>query len=237
MNNIVAIAWKELKAYFASPVAYVVTAFFLVINGYLFSLILIGSREATLRYLFQNAAFVLVLTAPILTMRLLAEEQRMGTIELLLTAPIRDWEMVVGKFTGAMALYTVMLALTLIYPVILFSLGGNPDRAPIATGYLAMWLMGGGFLAAGLFFSALTQNQVVAAFLSFVFLLILWVIDAMRQVVTGLLADIFGYLASYGHFAELLKGVVDTKDLIYFVSVIVAFLFLTTRVVETRRWA
>jgi len=161
----------------------------------------------------------------------------MGTIELLLTAPIRDWEMVVGKFTGAMALYTVMLALTLIYPVILFSLGGNPDRAPIATGYLAMWLMGGGFLAAGLFFSALTQNQVVAAFLSFVFLLILWVIDAMRQVVTGLLADIFGYLASYGHFAELLKGVVDTKDLIYFVSVIVAFLFLTTRVVETRRWA
>ncbi|MFQ6057700.1 MAG: ABC transporter permease [Anaerolineae bacterium] len=235
MRNALTIAGKELNTYFVSPVAYVVTAAFLVITGYFFSLIVFYTREASLRGLFHNMAIILLLISPALTMRLLAEEQRMGTIELLLTSPVRDWEVVLGKFLASLTLFAVMLALTLSYPLILKRFG-NPDLGPLLGGYLGILLLGGAFLSVGLFTSSLTQNQIVAAILGFGALLILWLADLPSGFLGASLRGLFDYLALSGHFDDFTKGVIDTQHVIYYLSVIAAFLFLSTRVLETRRW-
>jgi ABC-2 type transport system permease protein len=235
MLNALTIARKELTTYFVSPVAYVVTAFFLVVAGFFFYFILYFSREASLRGLFSNVAIVLLFVGPGLTMRLLAEEQRMGTIELLLTAPVRDWEVVVGKFIASLAFYTFMLALTILYPIILMRFG-NPDIGPILSGYLGMLLLGATFLAAGVLTSSLTQNQVVAFIIAFAILLILWLADVAGNAIGGQVGNILNYLSIVAHFDDFTKGVIDTSHLIYYLSLIAAFLFLATRVMEARRW-
>jgi ABC-2 type transport system permease protein len=235
MLNALTIARKELTTYFVSPVAYVVTAFFLVVAGFFFYFILYFSREASLRGLFSNVAIVLLFVGPGLTMRLLAEEQRMGTIELLLTAPVRDWEVVVGKFIASLAFYTFMLALTILYPIILMRFG-NPDIGPILSGYLGMLLLGATFLAAGVLTSSLTQNQVVAFIVAFAILLILWLADAAGNAIGGQVGNVLNYLSIAAHFDDFTKGVIDTSHLIYYLSLIAAFLFLATRVMEARRW-
>jgi ABC-2 type transport system permease protein len=235
MRNAFTIARRELSAYFTSPVAYVVTAGFLVIAGYFFYFILYYSQEATLRYLFNNLTTILLFVAPILSMRLLAEEQRSGTIELLLTAPVRDWEVVLGKWAAALAFWLVMLLPTLLYPFFL-SRFGDPDWFPIITGYLGIILLGGVLLALGTLTSALTQNQVVAAVLGIGLTILLWLIGAAGDFAGSSLSGFFQYLALSTHFYDLTRGVVDTKNLIYYLSVIVAALFLATRVLESRRW-
>lgn len=235
MRNTFAIAKRELQAYFVSPIAYVVTAAFLVITGYLFSMILYYSREATMRYLFGNIATILLFVAPVLTMRLLAEEQRSGTIELLLTSPVRDWEAVLGKFLAGLALLVIMLALTLYYPLILERYG-DPDLGSIAAGYLGLLLLGGALLAIGVLTSSLTSNQIVAAVLGVGLILILWLSQALSDVAGPPLAGFFSYLAFPTHYFDFAKGVIDTKDVIYYLSVIAAALFLATRSLETRRW-
>jgi ABC-2 type transport system permease protein len=235
MLNALTIARKELTTYFVSPVAYVVTAFFLVVAGFFFYFILYFSREASLRGLFSNVAIVLLFVGPGLTMRLLAEEQRMGTIELLLTAPVRDWEVVVGKFIASLAFYMFMLALTILYPIILMRFG-NPDIGPILSGYLGMLLLGATFLAAGVLTSSLTQNQVVAFIIAFAILLILWLADVAGNAIGGQVGNILNYLSIVAHFDDFTKGVIDTSHLIYYLSLIAAFLFLATRVMEARRW-
>jgi ABC-2 type transport system permease protein len=235
MFNALTIARKELATYFVSPVAYVVTAFFLVVAGFFFYFLLYFSREASMRELFFNVAIVLLFVGPGLTMRLLAEEQRMGTIELLLTSPVRDWEVVMGKFIASLVFYAFMLVLTVLYPLILIRYG-NPDIGPILSGYLGMFLLGATFLAAGLFTSSLTQNQVVAFFIAFAILLILWLADAAGSAIGGPFGDVLNYLSIASHFDDFTKGVIDTSHLIYYLSLIVTFLFLATRVVETRRW-
>ena len=144
MNSVFAIAQRELKSYFASPVAYVVTGLFLVMSGYLFSAILVQSQEASMRFIMQNLSVIFLFIMPFLTMRLLAEEQRTGTVEILLTNPVRDHEVVIGKFLGATVFFLVMLLFTLYYPFLLFTYG-NPDRGPIMSGYLGLLLQGHGF--------------------------------------------------------------------------------------------
>jgi ABC-2 type transport system permease protein len=235
MSNIWAIAQRELRSYFVSPVAYVVGALFLLISGFLFSIILSQSSEASMRPLFGNFAVIFLFIVPGLTMRLLAEEQRTGTLELLLTAPVRDSELVLGKFLGVLLLLLILLAITLIYPAILL-LAGNPDRGPIAAGYLGVVLQGAAFLAIGLFASSLTQNQIIAALLTFVILLLLWLAEALSQFTGGRVGDLFRFLSITRHFDEFPRGIVDTRHVLFFLSVIVASLFFTIVSVQARRW-
>jgi len=235
MANIWAIARRELYSYFVSPIAYVVGALFLVVSGFLFSIILGLSNEASMRSLFGNFAVIFLFIVPALTMRLLAEEQRTGTMELLLTAPVRDSQLVLGKFLGAFLLLMGILAVTAIYPLVLV-LAGNPDRGPILAGYLGVILQGAAFLAIGLFASSLTQNQVIAALLAFVILLLLWLSDALGNFTTGRIGDLFRFLSITRHLDEFPRGVIDTRNILYFLSVIAAALFFTVQSVQARRW-
>jgi ABC-2 type transport system permease protein len=237
MRNIWTIASRELNAYFVSPVAYVVSAAFLLVTGLLFSLIITSTMDASLRPTFSNITFILVLLAPALTMRLLAEEQRMGTLELLLTSPIHDWQVVVGKFIGSFVLFIVMLlAPTLLYVVLLMAFG-QPDFGPIVASYLGVLLLGGAFMAIGVFTSSLTQNQIIAYILGLVILLVLWIAGSISQIVGGgAVGDAVSYLAITQHYDSFLTGVIDTPNVIYPLSVIVVSLFLATQVLQTRRW-
>lgn len=239
MSNTLAIARRELVAYFASPVAYVVTAAYLVIMGYLFGYVLaapVQYSQADLSPVLGSVPVILLLVAPVLTMRLLAEEQRSGTIELLLTAPVRDWEVVVGKYLACFCLYLVMVGLTLYHPLLLKTFG-NPDLGAIAAGYVGVVLLGGAFLGIGVLASSLSQNQVVAAMISFAIILALWLIGVLGNVFTGPPSEVINYISIVTHYADFSKGLVSTKDAIYYLSVIAGALFLATRFLETRRWS
>lgn len=237
MRNVLIIARKELNTFFGSPVAYVVTAFFLLVMGYFFYLITVLSRQAALRDVFGNMSVILLLVMPFLTMRLLAEEERMGTIELLLTSPVRDWEVVVGKFVGALVFFLFMLALTLLYPLLLSRLG-SPDWGPIGSGYLGVLLYGAAALAIGVFASSVSQNQIVAGFLSFAILIIMFLLDAAGRAVSGggWLSNLLQNLSLQAHFDDFIRGIVDTAHIAYYLALVAFFLFLATRIVEARRW-
>lgn len=235
MRNSLIIAQKELNTYFASPLAYIVTAVFLLVAGFFFYAIVSGTREASMRIWFSNMAIILFLVAPFLTMRLLAEEQKMGTIELLLTSPVRDWEVVVGKFLGALAFLLFMLGLTLLYPVLLSRIG-SPDWGPIASGYLGILLLGAACLAIGIFASSLSANQIVTAFISFAILIILWLLNAVSSAGSGVVTDVLEYLAISAHYDDFVRGVVDSQHVVYYLAIIVLFIFLATRILETKRW-
>ncbi len=237
MKNVWTIASRELRAFAVSPMPYVVSALFLVVIGYFFAIILITSQEATLRNTFSNMMFVLLLLAPALTMRLLAEEQRLGTIELLLTAPVRDWQVVLGKWLGSFIAFAGAIILpTLFYPLVLKFIG-NPDMLPMATGYVGMLLFGGGFLAVGIFTSALTQNQVIAYFAGFAILLLLFVAEPATSIAgTGPLGATISYIAIQRHYDSFFRGVIDSIDVVYGLSLIAIPLILATLVLQTRRW-
>lgn len=237
MRNVWTITARELKAYFASPIAYIVSALYLVAMGYLFSLILLSSQDASLRNTFSNMVFVLLLLAPALTMKSLADEQRMGTIELLLTSPVHDWQVVVGKFLGSLILFAIMFMGPTLYYVLILKVFGQPDFGPILTGYLGVLLLGAGFLAIGVFTSSLTQNQVVAYFSGLVILLLLWIADAASNISgTGPIGNALSYLAITRHYDDFFRGVVDTTHVVYSLSVIAIALFLATQMLQTRRW-
>ena len=237
MRNIWTITWRELKAYFVSPLAYILIAAFTVAVGFLFYLNLRASQQASLDSDFGLAIFLMMFFAPLLTMRLLAEEQRMGTLELLLTAPVRDYEIVLGKFFASLAVYIAMLVPTLWHWFILERYG-SPDTGPVLSGYLGVLLVGGAFLSIGILTSALSANQVVAAFVSMATLIMLWVIGAGVSFTagTGPLADFLQFLTVTQHYQDFLNGVIDSQHIIYFLSIILVALFITTRLVESRRW-
>jgi len=235
MRTALVIARRELLAYFISPIAYMVSAVFLLIAGYLFSLILIQSQQATMEGLFFNIMVVLIFVVPLLTMRLLADEQKTGTIEILLTAPVRDWEVVLGKYLAAMGMFGVMLACTLYFPFILWRVGGTPDWGPILTGYLGLILLTSAMIAIGTLTSAVTENQIVAAVLSFGILLLLWLIEAAGNIATGS-ATVLTYLSLPAHYNDFARGAINLEDVVYYLSVTIAALFIATRMLETRRY-
>lgn len=235
MRTAITIARRELGAFFVSPIAYMVAAAFLAVSGYLFSVILVTSRQATMSSVFDNVTVILLFMAPLLTMRLLADEQSRGTLELLLTAPVRDWEVVLGKFLAALALFGAMLLCTLVYPLILRFVGGNPDPGPIASGYLGLVLLAAAMLAIGTLTSSLTENQIVAAVLAFAILLLLWLIDAAGNVATGA-AAVLSFLSLPGHYGDFARGAINLQDVIYYLSVTAGALFMATRALETRRY-
>jgi ABC-2 type transport system permease protein len=235
VRNTWAVATRELRGYFLSPLAYVVIALFLALAGYLFALILANGREASLRGLVSNVSVLYLFIVPAISMRLLAEEQRTGTVELLLTNPVQEWEIVTGKFLASVMLILVMLGLTLLFPIFLF-IFGNPDRGPILTGYLGVLLQAAAFLAVGLWASSLTQNQIVAAIIAFALLLILWLSDNLGQFLGGTIGQIVSYTSVINHFQSFPQGVIESKDVIYYLTLVVAGIVLSTLSLQSRRY-
>ena len=252
MSNVLAIAHKELKAYFASPIAYIVIGLFVLLFGYFYYALLVFFNQQSMRMglqggpaqnvnqdmirpLFLNAAVVLLFVLPMITMRTYAEEKRSGTIELLLTAPVSDFQIIMGKFIGAMALYASMLGVTVIHVGVLYAFG-KPEWIPIATGYLGLLLMGGCFIAMGLLISSLTKNQIVAGMITFAVFLLLWVINWVGSFTGPTTQAVLDYLSITNHYDDFTRGIIDTKHLIYYVSFIAFGLFLTARSVDTERW-
>lgn len=236
VGNIFAIVERELRSYFVSPVAWVVAAFFIAMWGFLFAAIVAGGREAVLRPLLNNFSVTFLLAGPLLTMRLIAEEARSGTLELLLTQPLREVELILGKYLAAVIFLAFMLGLTVYFPVLL-EIFGNPDEGPMVSGYLGVLLQGMAFLAIGLIASSLTQNQIVAAVVTFVILLILWLADALANTVLGgQAAEVARYISITKRFEDMPRGVIDTKDIVFFVSIIVGCLFISTQIITARRW-
>jgi len=177
----------------------------------------------------------MLLVFPLITMRTYAEEKRSGTIELLLTAPITDFEIIMGKFLGALALFAGMLSVTLLHMGLLFAYG-NPEWKPIATGYLGLLMMGGSFLSLGLFISSLTKNQIVAGMITFSVFLLLWVINWVSTFVSPEAQTVINYLSVTEHFDDFARGIIDTKHVVYYLSFIATGLFLTMKSVDSERW-
>jgi ABC-2 type transport system permease protein len=183
----------------------------------------------------MNVGVISLFLIPMITMRLFAEEKRSGTLELLITSPVRDYEIVVGKWLGALVMYTCILALTAVNLSVLF-LFGSPDWRPIATGFAGMLLQGGCLLALGTFISNTTRNQIMAGAMTFGVSLLMWTFDWFTGFKSDAWAKVLAYLSLTAHFESFSKGVIDSKDVIFYVSVIVLGLFLTTRSLESLRW-
>jgi ABC-2 type transport system permease protein len=252
MNNILAIAHKELKSYFSTPIAYIVIGFFALLFGYFFYAMVVIFNQQSLQFggaeggavdinqqlirpLFLNASVILLFVLPLITMRTYSEEKRSGTIELLLTSPVSDVEIILGKFLGAMALYAAMLGITVIHIGLLFSYG-NPEWKVVLTGYLGLLLMGGCFISVGLLISSMTKNQIVSGMVTFAVFLLLWVINWIASFTGPTTQSVLNYLSITDHFDDFTRGVLDTKHLIYYFSVMSFGLFLTARSVDTERW-
>ncbi|HTL62660.1 MAG TPA: ABC transporter permease [Nitrospira sp.] len=245
---------KELRSYFVSPIIYVVGAVFLLIVGLLAYIYIVftgvqaiqlmqvqGQAQLNLndlvfRNLFSSLRFVLLIVLPILTMRLFAEEKKLRTFEFLMTSPIGLNEIVAGKFVSVFLLFLGLLGLTGLIPLTL-ALFSDFDWYPILTGYLGVMLLGALFVSVGVLASALTENQIVAAFVSFGLLLFLWLLAGVGSLLGDTpLGQVVSYLSFMEHYDHLVRGLVDTRDLVYFVSAMVLMLFLTHRVVDSTRW-
>jgi ABC-2 type transport system permease protein len=236
LNAVTAVTRKELYSYLVSPMAYVVTAVFLLVNGFIFFLIIASPQaEASLRPLLPTTAFLLLLIIPVLTMRLLAEEKSTGTMELLMTFPVTDSQVVLGKFLATFVVYLLMLAPTLVYVGVIRAFGGN-EWGPLLSAYLGLVLLGASFIAVGMFSSSLARNQIVAGVLGIGLLLLLWVMGAASSVLGPRLSSLIAYLSLNDHFMNFGQGVIDLKDVVFYLSFIAGALFLTVRVLESSRW-
>ena len=243
MKNITLIAGKEFKGYLTSPMAYIVICIFLLISGGSFALYLSSTQYTDtsltgflepLRVFGSSIGNVFIpLFTSILTMRLLSEEKKLGTWELLLTSPVKDTEVIVGKFLGSLGILAAMLILTLYYPLLLI-IFGDPDMGPIWTSYLGLLLLGSSALAVGIFASSLTSNQIVAAVISGGILFALW-IAGMATNIEGI-GQVLSYISLSSHFSTFSIGIIDTRDIIYYLSVTTLFLYSAIRSLETGRW-
>ena len=236
MKAVRPLLYRELLSQFCSPIAYVALSVFLLLSGYFFAVILNATQEASLRYSFGNFSVTLLFLAPALTMRLLSEEKKSGMLEVLMTAPLTEWDVVSAKFFAGWALYLFILAPTALYWALLKMVGGQPDMGPMLTGYAGLVLMGAVFVAIGLFASSLTSNQIIAAVLSFVILLGFWVLGFATEDTTSSMGKVLAYLSLFEHYDTFRRGILDTKDFIYYLSTTILFLFFTVRVLESRRW-
>jgi ABC-2 type transport system permease protein len=253
MRNIWVIAQKELNSYFVSPVAYLLLTMFAIIFGFFFwnsvgyfnaaslqsqmggQAMPMSVNEYVIRPLLSNIGVVGLFFIPMISMRLFAEEKRLGTIELLATSPIRDIEVIIGKWLASLILYGVLLLFSAINFAFLFRYG-NPDWKPLAIGYLGLLLQAGGLLAIGTFISSLTKNQIIAGAATFGVCLLLWVLEWVSGYETATWAKVLAYFSVITHYDSFSKGVLDTKDAVFYVSMIFLGLFLTSRSMESLRW-
>jgi ABC-2 type transport system permease protein len=257
MRNVFTIVGKELRSYFVSPIAYVVLTGFLLLGGWFFFNLLsrfnlllslylqmqqggdaanrLNLNDYVIAPLMHNLAIVLVILVPMITMRAYAEEKKGGTYELLLTSPVRTGEIVVGKFLASFLFICIMIGLTGVYPAILMKFG-NPEAGVIASGYLGLILLATVFVAVGLLTSSLTENQIIAAVSGLVATLLLYIIGWPAETAGDVLGPLLRYLSVTEHFAEMVRGIINTRSLVYFFSLIALALFLTQRSVESLRW-
>ncbi len=253
MRSIWIIFRREFTQYFVSPIAYLVAVAILVLIALNFNSDLEQRVSNAMppdgTVVLKSFAFFMIFFAPLLTMRLMAEEAREGTLELMLTLPVRDSEIVVGKFLGAWAYYTTILGLTIFYPIILFvlttlrntPLHANLDIGPVITAYIGIWLFGGATIAVGILFSALTENQIIAGFLSMATLFILWLGDLAgllpASVVSTNVARMLRTISLQSHYsASFVIGVIRFEDVVFYCGIMAVMLFATVQVLETRRW-
>ncbi|HBO84556.1 MAG: ABC transporter permease [Deltaproteobacteria bacterium GWC2_42_11] len=257
MRNFYLIFKKELKSYFTSPIAYVVITIFMVISGYFFYNIvatfatisyqatinpmvakqygLLNVTEIVVRPLFGNISVIMLLMMPLLTMRLFSEEKKTGTIELLLTYPVTDMEVLLGKFFACLAVFVLMLVLTGTYPLLLI-IYGQPEIGPVITGYLGLLVLGASFISLGIFASSLSENQIIAATVAFGALIFFWMMSFSSALVDPSIGKIISYISFTDHLEAFAKGVVDTEDIIYYAVFIILFMFLTLRILESNKW-
>jgi len=256
-RNVGIILRRELKSYFSSLTVYVVIAMFLLMTGYFFYNLLatfsvvsfqaqsdpmlarqyqlLNINETVIRPLFGSISIILLLMTPLLTMRLFAEEKKTGTIELLLTFPVNDIDVVLGKYLACLSVLLAMILLTAAYPALVILLG-EPEIKPILTGYLGLALLGAAAIALGIFTSSLTENQIVSASVSFAVLFFFWLMSYSVPLVSAGMGQVLSYLSINEHVTSLAKGVIDTEDVIYYLAFVGLFLFLTLRSLETNRW-
>ncbi len=256
MRNVLTIIGKELRSYFVSPIAYVVLTGFLLLGGWFFfnllsrfSLLLtlytqfqggeaanrLNLNDYVIAPLMHNLSIILVILIPMITMRAYAEEKKSGTYELLLTSPVRTGELVLGKFLASFLFVCIMIGLTGVYPVILLAFG-NPEVGVMVAGYLGLLLLATSFVAVGLLTSSFTENQIIAAVSGLVATLLLYIIGWPAETAGNVLGPLLRYLSVTEHFADMVKGLIDTRGLVYFASLIALALFLTQRSVESLRW-
>jgi len=253
MRNVWVICRKELRSYFASPIAYAVMALFALIFGFVFymatrdfynfafrSQMMGGSQpmnvnEQVIRPVLGFAGAVALFLIPMITMRLIAEEKRSGTIELLLTSPIQDFSIILGKWLGAMFLYLCVLGMSALSVILLFA-WGKPDWKPVLVAYFGLILQGGCLLAIGTFISALTSNQIVAGGVTFFVSLLLWILSWSTAFDTTTTSKVINYLSIVTHMENFSKGILDLKDVVFYVSFIFFALFMTLRQMESLRW-
>jgi ABC-2 type transport system permease protein len=255
MNKVATLARRELRHYFHSPVAYVVLVSFTLLAGYFFTVIFnyytmasfqamqdpylarfLDPAEGIVRPLLSNLGVVMLFMIPLLSMRLFAEEKKSGAAELLFTYPLRDWQILAGKYGAALAFIGVMLGTTLLFPLTV-DLYGDLDWGPVLAGYLGLLLLGAAFLALGTFISSLTENQIVAGTGTFAALLLFWVLGWVNQGGgEGEIGKVLGQLSLLEHFRSFPQGILDTADLVFFVNFAFLFLFLTLRSLESKRW-
>ena len=235
MTPALVISRREIRTYFNSPVAYIVVPVFVIITGYLFFTQLFLEKQADMRGFFNIMPLLFMFMIPAITMRLLADEKASGTLELLITMPVRDSEVVIGKFLAAMALLCTAIGLTLVFAITVKSLGPL-DCGPTIGGYLGLVLMGGAYVSIGVMASALTRNSIVSFIVAFAISFALYLLGRLTQFLPQALQKLVAYLSIDGHFENIGRGVIDTRDVIYYFSVMVVCLLIATLALESRRW-
>lgn len=237
MRRIALICGKEIGTYLSSPMAYIVSAIFIALSGASFTTYLAQTSysDTSIRGFLETGQLLILLFSALLTMRLISEERKLGTWELLLTAPAREYEIVLGKFFSCLLVLAGMLILTLYFPLLLL-IFGDPDIGPILTSYLGLFLLGSASVAIGIFASSLTPNQIVSAVVAGGILFGLWFLGMVGSLIPEPLGEILSYFSLSEHFPGFVRGVVDTRDLVYYLSVTAVFLFLSVRSIETERW-
>jgi ABC-2 type transport system permease protein len=235
MNAALTIAKREIRTYFNSPIAYIVVTVFMLLAGYLFFGSLFIERQAELRAYFNLMPLLLSFIVPAMAMRLIAEEKGSGSLEMLITMPVRDWQVVVGKFLGGMTLLATLVGLTIFYAVTV-ALVGPLDRGPAIGGYLGVLLMGGAYMAIGVMASTFTRNQIVAFIIAFAISFALFLFYRLVQFVPEPLQPLLAYLSIESHFEAISRGVIDSRDVVYYLSVMVVSLVIATVSLESRKW-
>ena len=236
MSPALVISRREIRSYFNSPVAYIVVpAFTFLASAMFFGAQFFLSGEASLRGFFENMPFLFLFLGPAITMRLLADEKASGTIELLITMPVRDWQVVLGKFLAAMALLASTLALTLVFAITVRGLGPL-DRGPAVGGYIGLLLMGGAYVSIGVMSSSFTRNSIVAFIVALFISLVLFLLGPFLPILPQSVQPLAGFLAIGKHFESISRGVIDSRDIIYYFSVMGICLLVATLALESRKW-
>jgi len=235
MNKVLPIFRREMFAYFYSPVAYIVISVFLILTGWFFTSEMFLANDSSLRSVFGIIPFIFIFFVPAVTMRLISEEKKSGTIELMFTMPISDLEIVLGKYFAGLGLLVVAILFTIPYALTIMVLG-YPDVGMLVSGYLGLMLMGAAYVSIGVFASTISRNQVVAFIVAFVIIFVLWLINKFLMLIPPAIAPVLQYLSIDYHYENINRGVIDSRDITYYLSIIVFMLALARMALESRKW-